>query len=148
MFHTNLQRLQKKKVRGCVILMPFVAILIRPVLLRNMAVGEAETFVPTGRDFQLKSANRWLKFKRKDDCIGQGLWRIHDGLYDFRAFMHKHPGGLEWLEMTEGQDVTEAFEAAHIRSDRVEKIAEKYFVGKIHTPRTSVFTFEAEGSCQ
>ena len=49
-----------------------------------------ETFVPTGREFQHKSSTRWLKFKRIDDDIGPGLWRIHDGLYDFRDFTKVH----------------------------------------------------------
>lgn len=81
-----------------------------------------EVFIPTGRNVVIKTASRWLKFKAKDDDIGPGLWRIHDGLYDLRDFVEKHPGGAEWISMTEGQDITEAFEAAHIRGLRVEQI--------------------------
>ena len=81
-----------------------------------------ELFIPTGRNVVIKTASRWLKFKAKDDDIGPGLWRIHDGLYDLRDFVEKHPGGAEWISMTEGQDITEAFEAAHIRGLRVEQI--------------------------
>ena len=57
----------------------------------------AETFIPRGRDHLVKSATRWLKFKRLDDDIGPGLWRVHDGLYDLSAFAKKHPGGAEWI---------------------------------------------------
>ena len=81
-----------------------------------------EVFIPTGRNVVIKTASRWLKFKAKDDDIGPGLWRIHDGLYDLRDFVEKHPGGAEWISMTEGQDITEAFEASHIRGLRVEQI--------------------------
>ena len=102
-----------------------------------------ETFIPSGRDHLLKSATRWLKYKRQDDNIGKGLWRVHDGLYDLRSF--KHPGGQEWITMTEGQDITEAFEAAHIRSVRTQKILQKYFVREIDTPRNSLTTFEPNG---
>ena len=55
-----------------------------------------ETFIPTGRDLLFKSSTRWLKFKRIDDNIGPGLWRIHNGLYDFREFAKSHPGTVIW----------------------------------------------------
>ena len=102
-----------------------------------------ETFIPSGRDHLLKSATRWLNYKRQDDDIGKGLWRVHDGLYDLRSF--RHPGGSEWIHMTEGQDITEAFEAAHIRFAYTEKILKNYFVKKIETPRNSLTTFEPDG---
>ena len=104
-----------------------------------------ETFIPTGRDLLMKTATRWLKFKRIDDNIGPGLWRIHNGLYDFRDFAQSHPGGAEWIEMTEGQDITEAFEAAHIRGKLAGAVAKKYFVQTIETPRNSPVTFDEKG---
>ena len=104
-----------------------------------------ETFIPTGRDLLFKSSTRWLKFKRIDDNIGPGLWRIHNGLYDFRDFAQSHPGGAEWIEMTEGQDITEAFEAAHIRGKLAGAVAKKYFVKTIETPRNSPVTFDEKG---
>jgi len=104
-----------------------------------------EVFIPTGRNVVIKTASRWLKFKAQDDNIGPGLWRIHDGLYDLRDFVEKHPGGAEWISMTEGQDITEAFEAAHIRGLRVEQILKKYWVKSTNKPRNSAFTFEPNG---
>ena len=104
-----------------------------------------ETFIPTGRDWPLKSATRWLKFKTLDDKVGKGLWRIHDSLYDFRPFIELHPGGHEWSAMTEGQDITEAFEVAHIRGLKAEAIAKKYFKRKIDVPRNSQTTFKPNG---
>ena len=104
-----------------------------------------ESIIPTGRNYLMKTANRWLKFKAQDDAIGVGLWRIHDGLYDLRAYIDKHPGGPDWLEMTEGQDITEAFEAAHVRGGKVEKILKKYWVKDTNKPRTSPFTFAPNG---
>lgn len=102
-----------------------------------------ETFIPSGRDWLLKSANRWLKFKRIDDNIGPKLWRIHDGLYDLTSF--EHPGGAEWIQMTQGQDITEAFEAAHIRGNKAEALARKYFVRNTDKPRNSEATFKENG---
>ncbi len=107
-----------------------------------------ETYYPTGRDASLKTASRWLGYKRTDDDLGnrgRGLWRIHDGLYDFTDFAKSHPGGQEWLTLTECHDVTEAFEAAHVRGSKVEAIAKKYFVKKIDTPRKSFATFKPFG---
>ncbi len=108
-----------------------------------------ETYYPTGRDALLKTAYRWLGYKRTDDDLGdpkkEKLWRIHDNLYDFTDFSSKHPGGEEWLTMTEGHDITEAFEACHIRGLKVEAIAKKYFVRKTTKPRKSFYTFAEDG---
>lgn len=42
----------------------------------------------------------WLDGKRLDDGA-EGYWRIHDDLYNMTEFIKTHPGGPEWLEMTE-----------------------------------------------
>lgn len=34
------------------------------------------------------------------DDGAEGLWRVHDGIYDLTDFVERHPGGREWLEMT------------------------------------------------
>ncbi|KAF2892879.1 hypothetical protein ILUMI_13296 [Ignelater luminosus] len=85
----------------------------------------------------------WLDEKRKTDGA-EGLWRIHDNLYDLTDFIRNHPGGQFWLEATKGIDITEAFESHHI-SDRPEKILKKYYVRKAKTPRSSPYTFENDG---
>lgn len=43
---------------------------------------------------------KWLSDKRSVDGVGD-LWRIHDGLYDFRKFIKMHPGGQFWLKETQ-----------------------------------------------
>lgn len=43
---------------------------------------------------------RWLDGKRLDDNA-EGLWRVHDKLYDLTNFVARHPGGPEWLQLTE-----------------------------------------------
>jgi hypothetical protein len=123
---------------------------------------------PTNRDVILKSAERWMSAKKKDDNVGKNLWRVHDKLYDLTDFAKRvrqyfnigtaqwnffslivkqvilqHPGGKFWIEETEGTDVTEAFESAH--ADGVERILEKYFVREASTPRQSKFTFNENG---
>jgi hypothetical protein len=55
---------------------------------------------PSHRDEPLKTGLRWLKGKRADDGA-EGLWRIHDKLYDLNEFIQKHPGGAEWIELTQ-----------------------------------------------
>lgn len=54
---------------------------------------------PTFRDHPLHTAHLWLMGKRKDD-EAEGLWRIHDGLYDLSGFVDQHPGGKDWLRLT------------------------------------------------
>ncbi|KAJ6639502.1 Cytochrome b5-related protein, partial [Pseudolycoriella hygida] len=87
----------------------------------------------------------WLRVKRHDDNIGN-YWRVHDKLYDLNDFLPKHPGGRDWLEFTKGIDITEAFEASHIRNfTKVEEILAKYYVNDIKFPRNSPYTFDANG---
>ena len=64
---------------------------------------------PSGRDYFLKTCFGFLEGRRKDDGA-EGLWRINDSLYDLESFIEHHPGGSEWLELTRGTDITEAFE--------------------------------------
>lgn len=54
---------------------------------------------PTYRDEPLKSAELWLKGKQVDDGA-EGLWRIHDDLYDLSQWVNNHPGGADWLNLT------------------------------------------------
>lgn len=44
---------------------------------------------PTNRDVILKSAERWMSAKRKDDNVGKNLWRVHDKLYDLTEFANR-----------------------------------------------------------
>lgn len=54
---------------------------------------------PSLRDHPLKIGTVWLAGKRLDDGA-EGLWRIHDSLYDLSSFVDKHPGGKDWLQLT------------------------------------------------
>lgn len=55
---------------------------------------------PTNRDITWKTGDSWLDGKKCDDGA-EGLWRIHDNIYDLKDFVHKHPGGSMWLEITQ-----------------------------------------------
>lgn len=37
---------------------------------------------------------------RKQDDNAEGLWRVHDTLYDLTDFINWHPGGADWIELT------------------------------------------------
>ena len=82
---------------------------------------------PTGRDTPLLSATGWLAGKREDDQT-DGLWRIHDNLYDLTNF--DHPGGEFFIEMGRGTDCTELFESSHPNMEKVSKLLKKLFVRK------------------
>lgn len=40
-----------------------------------------------------------MKSKQLDDNA-EGLWRVHDTLYDLTDFVKLHPGGMDWITMT------------------------------------------------
>jgi cytochrome b involved in lipid metabolism len=83
--------------------------------------------------------------KKRDDDIGQ-LWRVHDKLYDVSEFISKHPGGSEWLELTRGLDITEAFETSHmVNVKRVEEVLNKFYVQDAESPRIAPYTFKEDG---
>ncbi|PSN47115.1 Cytochrome b5-related protein [Blattella germanica] len=99
---------------------------------------------PTYRKENLRSASLWLKGKRTDDGIEEGLWRVHDGLYDFSSFINKHPGGSDWLNFTKGTDITEAFESHHIK-ESVRNYLKQYYIKPATKPRFSPYTFHENG---
>ncbi len=73
---------------------------------------------------------------------------MNNGLYDLSPFLSSHPGGSEWLRLTRGTDITEAFYVAHLRpnSGRMEETLNKFFVRTCEeVPRTSWFTFKQDG---
>ncbi|XP_025425695.1 cytochrome b5-related protein-like isoform X2 [Sipha flava] len=95
-------------------------------------------------DSCIKSADDWIEAHRKEDGA-DGLWRIHDGLYDLRRWINLHPGGPQWLEMTRGTDVTELFETYHVNAEAAARPLRNYYVRRATSPRTSPFTFEPDG---
>lgn len=54
---------------------------------------------PAIRDNFVNGSWKWIEGKRKDD-YAEGLWRVHDKLYDLTEFIPNHPGGKSWLEIT------------------------------------------------
>lgn len=54
---------------------------------------------PTHRDRILNGCWRWLDGRQCDDGA-EGLWRVHNKLYDLQKFTAIHPGGKEWLIRT------------------------------------------------
>ena len=98
---------------------------------------------PTYRDDKIKGCKRWLDGKRIDDNA-EGLWRIHNKLYDLTDFVNRHPGGAEWLDVTEGIDITEQFETHHI-TDMAEKLLPRFYVRDAALPRNYKTTFDQDG---
>ncbi len=88
------------------------------------------------------SVYRWLSGKREDDGIGERLWRVGDCLYDFSEFAVTHPGGEDWLWLSRGTDITEAFNTSHVFIGRAETVLKKYLVRPCpEIPRKSPYTF-------
>ncbi|XP_062706938.1 cytochrome b5-related protein-like [Aedes albopictus] len=91
----------------------------------------------------LRTVTQWLKGKRRDDDA-EGLWRIHDSLYDLTEFIECHPGGSEWIRFTKGTDITEAFEVHHIGA-RPEQLLPRYYIRAARSPRNVRLTFHKDG---
>jgi hypothetical protein len=51
------------------------------------------------RDVDRKGAENWLRVRSTEEGA-EGLWRIHNKLYDLSSYIKIHPGGSEWLELT------------------------------------------------
>ncbi|CAH2071502.1 unnamed protein product, partial [Iphiclides podalirius] len=98
---------------------------------------------PIYRDVDPRTSYQWLKGKNMLDGA-EGLWRIHDSLYDLTDLISSHPGGPQWINITKGTDITEAFETHHLHGV-AEMLVAKYFVRKADTPRNSPFTFKEDG---
>lgn len=54
---------------------------------------------PSLRDYPERSADTWLQGKILDDNA-EGLWRVHNKIYDLTPFLNTHPGGRSWLQLT------------------------------------------------
>lgn len=82
---------------------------------------------------------------RQTDDKAEGLWRIHDKLYDLRDFVDLHPGGKDWIRFTEGTDITEAFEVHHVYAEKAEKLLDNFYVREATQPRNFKLTFNENG---
>ncbi|XP_015597306.1 cytochrome b5-related protein [Cephus cinctus] len=111
-------------------------------------MGKLESTVPglsypSARDGALKTGIDFLDGRRKDDGA-EGLWRIGNKLYDLSQFIKNHPGGSEWIALTEGTDITEAFQVHHL-TDRAERLLPKFYIHDASTPRCIPLTFQPNG---
>jgi cytochrome b involved in lipid metabolism len=99
---------------------------------------------PTYRDdLLIKVPFKWLDGKRIDDNA-EGLWRVHDKLYDLSDFVERHPGGKDWISLTKGIDITEQFETHHI-TDKAELLLKKFYIRDAIEPRNYKFTYKENG---
>ena len=63
---------------------------------------------------------------------------VHGKVYDLTAYLDSHPGGREWLVLTQGMDVTPLFESHHLLSDaKMQKLLQKFYVRDCHRSRTT-----------
>lgn len=82
---------------------------------------------------------------RNVDDKAESLWRLNDTLYDLTDFIKSHPGGSDWIELTKGTDITEAFETHHIYREKPESLLGKYKIRMASEPRNFKFTFDDNG---
>ena len=65
-------------------------------------------------------------------------------MYDLTDFIDRHPGGKNWLTMTQGQDVTDFFIIHHLNEDKARKVLSKYYVGETKN-QVARYSFEEDG---
>lgn len=82
---------------------------------------------------------------RQIDDKAEGLWRVNDTIYDLTDFVKIHPGGADWIKLTKGTDITEAFETHHIHPEVPVRTLEKYKIRAAAEPRNFKFTFNDDG---
>lgn len=95
---------------------------------------------PNASERGASSVQDWLEVRKKTNGA-EGLWRVHDTIYDLTDFASRHPGGRFWIEATRGTDITEAVEV-HVNHDAVVALLKKYAVRKAKTPSASPHTFK------
>lgn len=71
--------------------------------IHNLPVSSLGIKPPKTRELFV-NVYTWLEDKKVDDGA-EGLWRIHEDLYDFSDFIKQHPGGEDWLVMTKVEKV-------------------------------------------
>ncbi|KAJ6646947.1 Cytochrome b5-related protein [Pseudolycoriella hygida] len=123
-----------------------MALLVTIIMSSEKRFSTIANNYPTFQDINPLALNpsRWMNSRRADDKA-EGLWRLHDTLYDLTDFVKLHPGGADWIKFTRGTDITEAFEVHHIYPALPERLLEKYKVRKATEPRNYKFTFNDDG---
>jgi cytochrome b involved in lipid metabolism len=91
----------------------------------------------------------WINEKKERDaelwgCDTSKYWIIENKLYDLTNFVSRHPGGPNWLTMTQGQDVTDFFIIHHLDEAKAREALAKYYVGETKN-QVSRFSFEEDG---
>lgn len=66
-------------------------------------------------------------------------------MYDLKDFVNKHPGGADWINLTKGHDITEAFITHHFNLKLLEPLLNKYRVRDTTRPRNCKLTFDEDG---
>ncbi|CRL02068.1 CLUMA_CG015162, isoform A [Clunio marinus] len=137
-------RLFKDNIKFCDIkIRPFMKCSFNLFKMKAAGKHSIASYYPEFRDKQVKTVYDWLECRRAVENA-EGLWRIHDKLYDLTDFMDRHPGGKEWLEITKGNDITELFELHHIQLT-AEKMLPKFYVRDAAQPRSYKLTFKEDG---
>lgn len=88
------------------------------------------------RPFPGKGSDPWVWCKEKaahesaaaGSPQGTNLWLVHGKWYDLNEFADKHPGGKDWIYLTKGQDITEAYEVHHLNSKKADAVLKKFYV--------------------
>lgn len=95
-----------------------------------------------------RSIGHWIEGRAIDGGVPRHLWRIHNDFYDLAKFAVEHPGGKQWIECTQGTDITEAFECSH-PNPNTHKMLKQFLVTRPPNssipPRLSPISFKPNG---
>ena len=91
----------------------------------------------------------WMNEKKERDaelwgCDTSQYWIIENKRYDLKDYIERHPGGRNWLAMTQGQDVTDLFIVHHLNEAKARAILAKYYIGETKN-QVSRYSFKEDG---
>ena len=99
-----------------------------------------------------KGGDVWTWIREKSEyeskvggAVKSNLWMVHGKWYDLQDFVKSHPGGSEWLLLTKGQDITEAYEAHHLNFKKTDSILKKYYVSDASSDYVSRYSWDKNG---
>jgi len=125
---------------------PSVDIAAAPLSKHLDARNEA---LPSRYNEEHGDVDLWCKEKaQRESRVGgadRELWMVHGKWYDLNDYVASHPGGPDWLKLTRGQDITEAFEVHHLNMPKVQKVLKTMYVKDASKEYVGKYTWDENG---
>lgn len=101
-------------------------------------------YEPNHGDVQLWCKEKAQRESRQGGAEGDP-WMVHGKWYDLSGYIDSHPGGRDWLLLTRGQDITEAYEVHHLNSKKVKAVLNSMYVKDASKEYVGKYTWDEQG---